>query len=198
MCVYIGEYVWVSINSFMLSTEIEIRFSRLGNAITGLIFGAVCYLSLDAAFLGNIRIDMKPIWLWVAFGISGFTALFTLKNAISPNLIFAADSRGLRIGRGVLFNRVRHIRWNELVRIEEGIIRILIQRVNMTNSLKLHKELPAMRLVFDESTDLGRLGYGQAHPDQKSNYLIAAKLFRRPLPDTIALLREMKERYAKH
>ncbi len=62
---------------------------------------------------------------------------------------------------------------------------------------KLHKELPAMRLVFDKSTDLGRLGYEQARPDQKSNYLIAAKLFRRPLPDAIAILREMKEWNAK-
>lgn len=178
----------------MRSTEIEIRFSRLGNAIGGLIFGGVCYLSLDAAFLGNIRIDMKPTWLWIAFGISGFTALFTLKNAIFPNLIFAADSRGLKIGRGVLFNRVRQIRWSELVGIEEGTIRISIQRKYMPT---LQKELPAMRLVFDESIDLGRLGYKQARPDQKSNYLIAAKLFRRPLPDTIAILREMKKRYAK-
>ncbi len=178
----------------MRSTEIEIRFSRWGNAIVGLIFGGISYLALDAAFLGNIHIDMKPIWLWVAFGISGFTALFTLKNAILPNLIFAADSRGFRIGRGVLFNKVRQIRWSELVGIEEGTIKILVQRKDMPS---LQKELPAMRLVFDETTDLGRLGYQQARPDQKSNYLIAAKLFRRPLPDTIAILREMKERYAK-
>ncbi len=144
----------------MRSTKIEIRFSRLGSGIGGLIFGGVCYLSLDAAFLGNIRIDMKPIWFWVAAGISEFTALFNLKNTIFPNLIFAADSRGLSIGRGVFFNRVRHIRWNELVRIEEGTIRILIRRTNVPN---LHKELPAMRLVFDKSTDLGHLG-GTSRP----------------------------------
>ncbi len=177
----------------MRSTEIEIRFSRWGNAIVGLIFGGISYLALDAAFLGNIRIDMKPIWLWVAFGISGFTALFTLKNAISPNLIFAAGSRGLRIGRGVLFNRVRQIRWSELNGIEEAIIRISVQRTNMPN---LIQELPAIKLVFHSSIDLGRLGYKMARPNQKSRYLIAAKLFRRPLPDTIAMLREMKKQYS--
>ncbi len=175
----------------MQSTEIEIRFSRLGNAIGGLIFGGICYLSLDAAFLGNIRIDMKPIWLWIAFGISGFTALYTLKNAISPNLIFAADSRGLRIGRGVFVNKVRQIRWNKLKGIEEGTMKILIQGRDRIR----HEELPAVKFVFDEFTDLGCLGYKQARPDKKSNYLIAARLFRRPLPDTIATLREMRERH---
>jgi len=178
----------------MQSTEIEIRFSRLGNAIGGLLFGGVAYLFMDAAFVGNVRIDIKPTWLWVFFGISGLAALITLKNAVFPNLIFAADSRGLRIGRGVLINRIRQIRWSALVRIEESTIRISIRRNNGPN---LHRELPATKLVFDESTDLGHLGYEQARPDQKSNYLVAARLFRRPLPDIIAILREMKERYAK-
>jgi len=59
----------------------------------------------------------------------------------------------------------------------------------------VHQELPAIRLIFDEYTDLGRLGYKLARPDQKNNYLIAAKLFRKPLPDSIATLREMKEQY---
>ncbi len=178
----------------MRSTDIEIRFSRLSNIIAGLLFGSICYLALDAAFLGNIRIDIKPIWPCIAFGITGFIALYTFKNAISPNLIFAADSRGLRVGRGVLFNRVRQIRWRELVGIEEGIIINLVQRKDLPT---IRQELPAIKLVFDKSIDLGSLGYKLARPEQKSNYLIAARLFRKPLTDTIASLRDMKERYAK-
>ncbi|MDY6973182.1 MAG: hypothetical protein SV775_12750 [Thermodesulfobacteriota bacterium] len=177
----------------MRSTKIEIRFSRLGNAICGLVFGCVAYMFLDAAFLGNISIDIKPAWLWVFFFISGIVGLMTAKNAVFPNLIFSADSWGLNIGRGILFNRVRQIRWSELNGIEEATIRVSAQRTNMPNVIQ---EIPAIKLVFHSSIDLGRLGYKMARPDQKSSYLIAAKLFRRPLPDTIAMLREMKRQYS--
>ena len=177
----------------MGSSEIEIRFSRLGNAISGLLFGCVAYMFFDAATLGNISIDIKTTWLWVFFFISGIAALMTIKNAVFPNLIFGADSWGLKIGRGVLLNKVRQIRWTELIGIEEAIIRISIQR---TNAPSLIQELPAVKLVFHSSIDLGHLGYKMARPDEKSSYLIAAKLFRRPLPDTIAALREMKEQYS--
>ena len=132
-------------------------------------------------------------WLWVFFFISGMAALMTIKNAVFLNLIFAADSLGLKFGRGVLFNKVRQIRWSELIAIEEAIIRISVQRMNASN---LIQKLPAIKLVFHSSIDLGRLGYKMARPDQKNSYLIAAKLFRRPLPDTIAALREMKEQYS--
>jgi hypothetical protein len=177
----------------MRSTKIEIRFSRLGNAISGLVFGCIAYVFLDAAFLGNISLDLKSTWLRVFFFISGMAAFMTLKNAVFPNLIFAADSSGLKIGRGFLFNKVRQIRWSELIRIEEATIRILVQRTHKPN---LTHELPAVKLVFHSSMDLGRLGYKMARPDQKSSYLIAAKLFCRSLPDAIAMLREMKEKCA--
>lgn len=177
----------------MRSTKIEIRFSRLGNAISGLVFGCIAYMFLDAAFLGNINIDIKPTWLWVFFFISGMAALMLLKNAIFPNLIFAADSLGLKIGKGVLFNKVRQIRWDELIGIEEATIKTSVQRTKEPSRIR---ELPAIRLVFHSSIDLGRMGYKMAHPDKKSSYLIAAKLFRRSLPDTFEMLRRMKEQYS--
>ena len=177
----------------MRSSKIEIRFSRLGNAIIGLVFGCVAYIFLDAAILGNINMDIKPTWILIFFFISGIVALMTLKNALFPNLIFSADSWGLKIGRGVLFNKVRQIRWSELIRVEEATIRTSVQRTNASN---LIQELPAVKLVFHSSIDLGRLGYKMARPDQKSSYLIAAKLFRRPLPDTVAALTEMKGQYS--
>ena len=177
----------------MRSTTIEIRFSRLGNAISGFVFGCVACVFLDAAFFGNISIDIKPTWLWVFFVISGVVAFVTLKNAVFPNLIFAADSLGLKFGRGVLFNKVRKIRWSELNGIEVATIRISVQRTDKT---RVMQELPAIKLVFHSSIDLGRLGYKMAHPYQKSSYLIAAKLFRRSMPDTLAILRKMKEKYS--
>ena len=173
----------------MQSKEIEIRFPRLSSAITGLLFSGVALFFLDAALLRNINIDMGPNWLWVFFCISGLAALMTLKNAVSPNLIFAANRNGLRIGRGVLFNKIREIHWGVLKGIEEGTMITTIRRQNGPN---VHREIPAVRLVFDESIDLGRLGYEQARPDQKNNFLIAAKLFRRPLTDTLTTLKAMK------
>lgn len=178
---------------YMRSTKIDIRFSRLGNAISGFVFGCVAYMFLDAAFLGNISIDIRPIWLWIFFLISGIVAFITIKNAVSPNLIFSADSWGLKIGRGVLFSKVHQLRWSELIGIEEAIIKISVQRSNRSN---LIQELPAIKLVFHSSIDLGRLGYKMARPDKKSSYLIAAKLFRMPLPNAIEILREMKEQYS--
>jgi hypothetical protein len=177
----------------MQSTKIEIRFSRLGNAISGLVFGGIAYMFFDAALLGNISIDIKPTWLWIFFFISGMVAFMTLNNAVFPKLIFAADSRGLKIGRGILFNKVRQIRWSELLGIEEAIIRISAQGSNRPNRIR---ELPAVKLVFHSSIDLGRLGYKLARPAQKNSYLIAARLFRRPLADTIAILKEMKEQFS--
>jgi hypothetical protein len=125
-----------------------------------------------------------------SFDGHGRKPFYIPKNAVSPNLIFAADSLGLKIGRGIFFNKVRQFRWNELIGIEKATIRISAQNTN--NSNRIH-EPPAIRLVFHRSIDLGRLGYKMARPDQKSSYLIAAKLFRRSLPDTFAMLKAMKD-----
>ncbi|MFQ5481084.1 MAG: hypothetical protein ACE5DW_07375, partial [Thermodesulfobacteriota bacterium] len=104
----------------MESTKIEIRSSRMANAIACLVFGGVAYMFFDAAYLGNISIDIKPTWLLVFFCISVLAALGTLKNTFSPGLIFAADSWGLKVRHGLFFNKVRQLRWSELVGIEEG------------------------------------------------------------------------------
>ena len=179
----------------MRAGHLQVHFERVPAAVGAVLFGVGAYVFLDAAVLGNIPIDMDQKWLWAIFALCAITLSACLKNSVFPCLIFSADSPGIKIGRGIFINKIHFVAWDKLVRIEEGTIEITIHNQDRPN---LHKEIPAMKLVFDESIDLGNVGYDRACPEEKSNYLIAAKLFRRPLPDTIADMMEMKERYTKH
>ncbi len=172
--------------------QIKLQVERVPAAIAGVIFAAAAGMFLDAAAYGHIDIDMKPVWIWAAFAGAGFSAFICLKNAVFPSLIFEADSSGIKIGRGLIINRLRHIRWKKLTKIEEGTINVSVKTSSNRRRLK---KLPAVKLVFDESVDLGHLGYRKARPSKRRNFLIARDIIRQPLPETIATLKEMKKRY---
>ena len=104
--------------------QIKLRFKRVPAALAAVIFGAVVGFFLDAVAYGHIDIDMKPTWIWLAFAASGFAALMCLKNAVVPNLIFEADISGIKIGRGLIINRLHYVPWRNLIKIEEGTIKI--------------------------------------------------------------------------
>jgi hypothetical protein len=178
----------------MHSEQIELKFQRLPSALAAVLFGIGAWLALDAAAFGNIDIDMDPAWMWGAFAIFGFAALVSLKNTLFPKLIFVADIRGITIGRGLFINRLQQIPWQRLSRIEEGIIKIGVGGSSGSNRPRL-KEVPAVKLVFDEYVDIGRLGYKMARPSKRRNYLIAGSILRQPLTEAIATLKKMKERY---
>ena len=172
--------------------QIKLRFKRVPAALSAVIFGAAAVFFLDAAAFGHIDIDMEPTWIWLAFAGSGFAALMCLKNAVVPNLIFEADISGIKIGRGLIINRLHCIPWRNLTKIEEGTIKITGEKA----SGRLYtREVPAVKLVFDESIDLGRLGYKMARPKNRRTFLIAKSILRQPLPETLATLSKMKERY---
>jgi hypothetical protein len=171
----------------------KLHINRVPVAIAAVIFGAGAGLFLDAAAFGHIDIDMNPTWMWAAFAGCGFTALMCLKNAMFPSLIFEADSNGIKIGRGLLINRIRHIPWDRLTKIEEGTIKSMRKRPGSGHLYTV--EVPAVKLVFDEYVDLGNLGYRMAHPSKRRNYLISRDILRQPLPEIITTLKEMKERY---
>ena len=135
----------------------KLPINRVPAAIAAVLFGAGAGLFLHAAVFGHIDIDLKPTWMWAAFAGCGFTALMCLKSAMFPSLIFEADCNGIKIGRGLLINRLRHIHWDREIKIEEGTIKSMRKKVG---SGHLHTvEVPAVKLVFDEYIDLGNLGY---------------------------------------
>jgi hypothetical protein len=172
---------------------VKLRFNRLPTAIAAVIFGAGAVMFLDAAAFGHIDIDMNPTWIWAAFTGCGFTAFMCLKNAVFPSLIFEAGSDGIKIGRGLIINHIRHINWDRLTKIEEGTIKSMRKRPGSGHLYTV--EVPAVKLMFDEFVDLGNLGYKMAHPSERRNFLISRHILSQPLSEIISTLKEMKERY---
>jgi hypothetical protein len=173
--------------------HINLRFKRVPAAIGAFIFGIAAGFFLDAVAYGHVNIDLKPIWIWLAFYASAFSALVCLKNAVFPNLIFEADISGIKIGRGLIINKIHHIPWRNLNKIEESTIRIT---GNSANSGHMRpREVPALKLLFDDSVDLGRLGYKMARPKERKSYLIAKTILDKPLPETIDILKKMKSHF---
>lgn len=173
--------------------QIKLHVERVPAAIAAVIFGAGAGMFLDVAAYGHIDIDMKPIWMWVSFAGAAISAFICLKKAVFPSLIFQANSSGIKIGRGLIFNRLYHIHWRNLTKIEEGTIKVSVKK---SSGRRRMKKMPAVKLVFDESVKLGHLGYRKARPSKRRNFLIARDALRQPLPETIATLKKMKKRYA--
>jgi hypothetical protein len=185
-----GKIKWVYL---MQLKPIKLRFNRVPTSIAAVIFSAGAVLFFDAAAFGHIDLDMNPTWIWAACAGCGFTALMCLKNAVFPSLIFEADRNGIKIGRGLIINRIHDINWDRLTKIEEGTIKSMRKKPGSGHLYT--EEVPAVKLVFDESVDLGNFGYKMAHPSKRSNFLISRQILSQSLSDTISTLKEMKARY---
>ena len=109
----------------MQLNQIMLQAERVPQVIATVLFGAVTGLFLDAAAFGNIKIDMNPTLMWAVVALAGFSTLWCLKNTVFPSVIFVANSSGIKIGRGIFINRLRHIPWERLTKIDEGIIKFL-------------------------------------------------------------------------
>ena len=169
---------------------IELRFSRVFSGVFLIIFAGMAYVLLDVLFIGRLAVEppgADDMWLvWVFFILFSLVVLNCLKQLVLPNLIFAADYSGVRIGSGVVFSRVREVPWRSVLAISEGRVRYSKQKgVGSTYR-------PAVKLKFDNSVDLGRSGYSTAYPSSRTEYVIAEKHFSTSLAETIEILAEMK------
>ena len=183
----------------MRLSSIRICFSRWVAALVSFVCGGIVYGVLDAMYwhrLGLNRLPPQDGFLWVFLGIFVAGTLIALKNAIAPNLIFAADAKGIQLGRGLLINKVHKVNWEQLVRIEEGTIE-LSHHLRNPEMVGRPKRIPAAKLTFDRTVKLGSVGYTVAHPRNQRTYLIAAHLFHKSLPEVIAHLKGLKDLYSE-
>lgn len=118
------------------------------------------------------------------------------KVVFFPSFIFSADKTGLKIGRVVFFNGIHHISWEKLLEVETG--EIGLPRWGRAYRPGNPIQFPAMKLVFDTSVSLGDFwGHHFARPYKDRQFLIAEKLLGCSLPEAIASMRRMQQRYSK-
>ena len=131
----------------MMNKSIEIRFSRLFSGIGVILFAAATYLPSDFIFVGKLPLEPPPssaAWMpWAFLIVFCLITLNCFKQYIFPNLIFACDSSEIRIGTGIVFNKVRHIPWRNVVEVSEGKVRL-----SKKNDVGFRHQ-PAMRIRFD-------------------------------------------------
>lgn len=176
---------------------VEIRFARIPNAIGAIVFGAPTCIVAEALFIGKWDVGGLSTgdWVaWVLFVAFAIGTLVCLKTALFPSLMFAWDTSGVKIGRGVFVNRIITVAWAHVLDIKETKMQITVKR----NNRSVEKWVPALSVVVDESIDLGTRGFNYACPATRHDYRIAEKRFRRPLAEVVQTLKEMKTRHEKH
>ncbi|MBE9503541.1 MAG: hypothetical protein IME96_05140 [Proteobacteria bacterium] len=172
----------------------EIRYSHSASILTSIIFFFLLLLFIDFKFLGATRFSAdlmaysNSFISWVIFLIIVSSFLITIKAMISPSLIFAADTLGIKIGKGVFINRIQSIPWSSVNIITEGEI-----RVRSTSRGEKVSTLPAIKIIFNETIDLGDIGTEFARPESKHNFIIASTLFDSPIDTAIAELSYLKK-----
>ena len=118
----------------------EIRFSRVASAIGSIPFAAITYVLADALFIGRLNIgNLERGFLeCILFALFGFGLLWCVKTAVFPSLMFAWDTSGVRIGRGVFVNRIITVAWAHVLDIKETKMQVTVQRSNRTSATR-HK-----------------------------------------------------------
>ena len=179
----------------MATRQVKVQMQRLPSLISAILFGGVAGLFLDAAALGHIEIPLNSAVLWAIFGLAAFVTLVCLKTVVCPSIILAADKTGVSIGRGIIINHLQRVPWSKLNSVEEGVI-VVTHKSSQSGHVRRH-EYPALKLVFDESVDLGRSGYKMAHPEDRTTFLVSSTILSQPLEELIAKMSELQERYTQ-
>ena len=174
--------------------DIEIRLSRVASAVGAVPFAILVCVLLDAMFVGYLPIDNlgsgSVEWsLLFAFGLG---LLWCLKTVLFPSLMLKCDRDGLTFGRGVLFNKTRLVRWDDVRKITESDMTVFVEKDTRRVG---EAHYPAVRVLVSDSIDLGNSGFKFAYPERRQDFRIAAHLFRQPLDDTVNTLNEMKTQY---
>jgi hypothetical protein len=176
--------------------------------LLGVAFGTaahVCYCSLfgqefQPLFLFRVPWEIQPVppgdrgFAWSFFIFFSLAALYGLWRGAFPMTVFCADRFGIRVNMGRLFPRIHSIPWSAVSSFSEGVIRRLTKDGFHTN----YRELPALRIRFDDSVDLGRSGPSYLEPETRRSCLILSGCFRQAklaLPEAIEVLQEMKDRF---
>jgi len=167
---------------------------------------ACCWLfGLEFRLLGFLRLpwELTPVppgdrpVAWVFFLYFALFGLVCTWRALLPMTVFRADHRGVRVNTGKLFPRMHAAPWSAVKNFSEGTIREIIQKGTIRRQLV---ELPAVKVWFDDSIDLGRKGPRYLKPDSRHSCLILEGCFRQAglkVPEAVAVLKEMRDHFLK-
>lgn len=169
---------------------IKARFSRVPYVVISVAAIAVCYLCADFSIFHKIKwtVAAAPIYPLSFFVASFLTFIYAFAGVVRPDLIFIATTEALYIGALPTGGNVRRFDWDEVVGVEVAEIEIFVSTaIGM-------RPFPAMRIVFQDGTVLGKSGHPLAHPEhpRNKNLLLAEKLLPGKLQITIDELVALK------
>lgn len=173
-------------------------------AVTHLVVGhvACCWLfGLEFRLFGFVRLpwELTPVpsgdrpIAWVFFAYFAGFGLYCTWRALFPMTVFRADHHGVRVNTGRLFPRIYNVPWSAVKIFSEGVIR---ERSRTGRSRSVLHELPAVKIWFNDSIDLGRSGPRYLKPDSRHSCLILGGCFQQvglKVPEAVAVLREIRE-----
>ncbi len=171
-------------------SEARVQSSRVMNAALAV---GLCFFAQWMARLGLSEKDTGK----VVFGIIALLPAIPLAlSLVRPVVNIVANSRGVTLGRGILFHTRQHIPWRDVVAIDQVEREQLAPRADTDQKIPIVK---CVRITFADPVGLTSKGIYGARVENDS-YIIEPKGFGFGVeaPRVIEVLARLRERHTKH